>query len=182
MQNSGSEWGSELKAEIERVKEFRNGALVAAQRHHPPPANDVFDTPTIGFGYNIDKLHRAIFNDIRAHNAEALRLRASKLPHNGPRRLADQNSRLDKSSNSLVSSMPDPQTPFTTLEFCSAIQKKAGAHQSALSAVAGCPIASSAQTTQVVDPSGCNIKKAQGAKLFPSSTGCFEFPVCLLAF
>ena len=60
--------------------------------------------------------------------------------------------------------MPDPQTPFTTLEFCSAIQNKAGAHQSALSAVVGCPIASSAQTTQVVDPSGYNIKKAQGAK------------------
>jgi len=60
--------------------------------------------------------------------------------------------------------MPDPRTPFTSLEFCSAIQNKAGAHQSALTGLVGRPIKSSAQTTLVVDPSGYNIKKAQGAK------------------
>jgi len=139
-------------------------ALSAAQGPHPPPANEVFDTPDTGFGFGIEKLHRAVFNEIRAHDAEALRLRADKLPPNGPRRLAFQNSRTDKSSNTLIPSMPDPRTPFTSLEFCSAVQNKAGAHQTALAALVGRPITSSAQTTQVVDPSGYNIKKTQGAK------------------
>ena len=134
-------------------------ALSAAQRPNPPPANEVFDTPDTGFGFGIEKLHRAVFNEIRAHDAEALRLRADKLPPNDPRRLAFQNSRTDKSSNTLIPSIPDPRTPFTSLEFFSALQNKAGAHQTALAAHVGRPITSSAQTTQVVDPSGYNTKK-----------------------
>ena len=86
-----------------------------------PQANEVFDTSNIGFGFGIEKLHRAVFNEIRAHDAEAdanvrcvevfvrldeirahdaeaLRLRAGKLPPNDPRRLAFQHSRTDKSS------------------------------------------------------------------------------------
>ena len=68
-----------------------------------------------------------------------------------------QNSRTDKPSNTLIPSMPDPRTLFTSLKFCSAAQNKAGAHQSALNALVGRPITSSAQTTQVVDISGYNI-------------------------
>jgi len=45
-------------------------ALSAAQRPNPPPANEVFDTPDTGFGFGIEKLHRAVFNEIRAHDAE----------------------------------------------------------------------------------------------------------------
>jgi len=34
----------------------------------------------MGFGFGIEKHHRAVFNEIQAHDAEALRLQAEKLP------------------------------------------------------------------------------------------------------
>ena len=55
----------------ERAKEHRNAALVAAQRHHQPPATEVSDTRIIAFGFDIGKVNRAMFDDIRAHNAES---------------------------------------------------------------------------------------------------------------
>jgi len=50
--------------------------------------------------------------------------------------------------------MPDPLAFFSTPEFRSAVQNKAGAHQSALKSLSGNPIASTAQATYTVDPSG----------------------------
>ena len=52
--SSGSAWGKEFESEIARVKALRNAALSAAQRPHPPPANKVFDTSNIDFGFGIE--------------------------------------------------------------------------------------------------------------------------------
>ena len=114
----------------------------------------------------MDKLHRKIFDAIRALEAKALLLRAKHLMPDDPRRLAYEQSRSDKFSNSLCGGTPDPLTPLSTPEFRSAVQNKAGAPQSALIALVGLPIDSnSAQTDRLtVDPSGYNLKKVTGAK------------------
>ena len=72
---------------------------------------------------------------------------------------------MDKFSNTLFPATPDHSTPLTTTtEFRSAAQNKAGAPQSALIALTGLTMDSSAQPTPTVDPSGYNLKKLQGAK------------------
>ena len=162
--DSGSAWGAEFESEIKRLKALRNDSLVAAERHLDPPTHEIFDQPDNCFGLRIDKLHRRLFNDIRSHDAEAMRLRALQLPLDDPRRIAYLQSRACKYSNTLFSTMPDPFAPFSTPEFRSAVQNKAGAHQSALKSLIGNPIASTAQATYTVDPNGYNLKKAQGLK------------------
>jgi len=56
--------------------------------------------------------------------------------------------------------MPGPLAPFSTAEFRSAVQIKAGAHQSALKSLIDNPIASTAKTIYTVDPSGYSQKNA----------------------
>ena len=71
-------------------------------------------------------------------------------------------SHTDKCSNTLFNGTPDPLTPLTSDEFRSAVQNKAGAHQTALKSLVGLPINTKAQSTYV-DPSGHNLKKLKGA-------------------
>ena len=47
---SGSVWAQELESEIERVKTLRVDALEADGRSNNPPAHEIFDVPTVGFG------------------------------------------------------------------------------------------------------------------------------------
>ena len=164
--NSGSRWASELQSEIDRLKALHASALEAAGLTADPDSNGIFDKPNNCFGHGVDKLHRKIFDAIRALEAKALLLRAKRLMPDDPRRLAYEQSRSDKFSNSLCGGTPDPRTPLSTPEFRSAVQNKAGAPQSALIALVGLPIDSnSAQTDRLtVDPSGYNLKKVTGAK------------------
>ena len=88
----------------------------------------------------MEKLHRQLFDEIRHHEAEALRLRAGRLPPDDPRKITFEQSRSDKFSNTLFVGTPDPLTSLTTAEFRSAVQNKVGAPQSALLALTGLPI------------------------------------------
>jgi len=76
--DSGSEWAAEFKSEIKRVKELRALAITAAGLE--TPANEIFDKPDNGFGLGVIKLYRQLFAVIRSYEAEALRLRAGRLP------------------------------------------------------------------------------------------------------
>ena len=160
--DSGSEWAAEFKSEIQRVKDLRAQAITAAGLE--APANEIFDKPDNGFGHGVTKLHRQLFAEIRSYEAEALRLRAGRLLPDDPRKITFEQSRIDKFSNTLFVGTPDHSTPLTTTEFRSAVQNKAGAPQSALTALIGLPMDSSARPTPTVDPSGYNLKKLQGAK------------------
>ena len=110
----------------------------------------------------MEKLHRQLFNEIRSQEAEALLQRALRLPPDDPRRIAFVQSHTDKCSSTLFNGTPDPFTPLTSDEFRSAVQNKAGAHQTALTSLVGLPINTKAQSTYV-DPSGHNLKKLKGA-------------------
>ena len=160
--DSGSVWATEFKSEIARIKELRAQAIAAAGREATP--NEIFDRPDNSFGFGVEKLHRQLFDEIRRHEAEALRLRAGRLPPDDPRKITFEQSRSDKFSNTLFVGTPDPLTPLTTAEFRSAVQNKMGAPQSALLALTGLPIDSSTRPAPTVDPSGYNLKKLQGAK------------------
>ena len=76
---------TEFKSEVARIKELRAQAIVAAGREATP--NEVFDRPDNSFGFGVEKLHRQLFNEIRHHEAEALRLRAGRLPPDDPRKI-----------------------------------------------------------------------------------------------
>ena len=75
---SDSAWAQELESEIGRVKSLRVNALAADGRSNNPPAHDIFDVPSEGFGAGVKKLHRQLFDDIRGHEAAALARRASQ--------------------------------------------------------------------------------------------------------
>jgi len=154
--NSGSTWASEFRSEIDRLKALHASALEAAGLTADPDSKGIFDKPNNCFGHGVDKLHRKMFDAIRALEAKALLRRAGRLMPNDPRKLAFEQSRSDRFSDNLFASTPDPLTPLTTPEFRSAVQNKAGAPQSALAALVGFPIDSnSAQTDRpTVDPSG----------------------------
>jgi hypothetical protein len=160
--DSESEWAAEFKSEIKRVKELRALAITAAGLE--TPANEIFDKPDNGLGHGVIKLHEQLFAAIRSYEAGALRLRAGRLPPDDPRKITFEQSRTDKFSNILFVGTPEHSTPLTTAEFRSAVQNKAGAHQSALIAPIGLPMGTSARPTSTVDPSGYNLKKLQGAK------------------
>ena len=163
--NSGSAWATEFQSEIVRLKALHASALEAAGLTADPDSKGIFDKPNIRFGHGVDKLHRKMFDEIRALEAKALLRRARRLMPNDPRKIAFEQSRVDKFSNTLFVGTPDSLTPLTTAEFRSAVQNKAGAPQSALAALVGYPIDSnSAQTDRpTVDPSGYNLKKVTGA-------------------
>ena len=163
--NSGSAWATEFQSEIDRLKALHASALEAAGLTADPDSKGIFDKPNIRFGHGVDKLHRKMFDEIRSLEAKALLRRARRLMPNDPRKLAFEQSRVDKFSNTLFGGTPDPLTPLTTAEFRSAVQNKAGAPQSTLAALVGYPIDSnSAQTDRpTVDPSGYNLKKVTGA-------------------
>jgi hypothetical protein len=162
--SSGSEWAKELESEIIRVKDLRSKALDAAGRSLRPPENKTFDTPNTGFGHGVKKLHRAIFDDIRALEAEALQRRAAKLPQNDQRKLAFEQSRSCRFSNVLFSGTPNARTKFTNMEFHTAVQNVLGAPLSILKPYVGLPIRSNARGhNPSVDPFGNNIKKLIGA-------------------
>ena len=137
--DSGSEWATEFKTEIARIKGLRAQAIIAAGLEALP--NEILDKPDNNFGFGVEKLHRQLFDEIRHHEAEALRLRAGRLPPDDPRKITFEQSRSDKFSNTLFVGTPDPLTPLTTAEFRSAVQNKLGAPQSALLALKGLPIA-----------------------------------------
>ena len=164
--NSGSTWASEFRSEIDRLKALHASALEAAGLTADPDSKGIFDKPNNCFGHGVDKLHRRMFDTIRALEAKALLRRARRLMPNDPRKLAFEQSRVDKFSNTLFAGTPDSLTPLTTPEFRSAVQNKAGAPQSALAALVGFPIDSNPARTDrlTVDPSGYNLKKVTGAK------------------
>ena len=107
--DSGSVWATEFKTEIARIKELRAQAIVAAGREATP--NEIFDRPDNSFGFGVEKLHRQLFDEIRYHEAEALRQRAGRLPPDDPRKITFEQSRSDKFSNTLFVGTPDPLTP-----------------------------------------------------------------------
>ena len=134
----GSVWATEFKTEIARIKELRAQAIVAAGREATP--NEIFDRPDNSFNFGVEKLHRQFFDEIRHHEAEALRQRAGRLPPDDPRKITFEQSRSDKFSNTLFVDTPDPLLPLYTADFRSAVQNKVGAPQSALLALTGLPI------------------------------------------
>jgi hypothetical protein len=56
---SGSELADDLRAEIERIKDFRTRAFTLQHRTDPPPASALFDAPSAGFGHGLSKLQNA---------------------------------------------------------------------------------------------------------------------------
>ena len=95
-----------------------------------------------------------------------MRLRAGRLSPDDPRKITFEQSHIDKFSITLFVGTPDHSTPLTTAEFRSAAQNKAGAPQSALTALIGLPMDSSARPIPTVDQSGYNLKNLQGAKQY----------------
>ena len=103
--NSGSAWAEALRSEIARVKDLRAKAIEKANKSDNPPESKVFDVCDEGFGKGIKKkIQTHIMDDIRALEAESLRIRASKLLPNDQRKLAFEQSRTDNFSNSLFAS------------------------------------------------------------------------------
>ena len=78
-------------------------------------------------------------------------------------------SHTDKCTKTRFDGTPGPFRPLTSDEFYSAVQNKAGAHQTALKSLVGLPINTKAQSTYV-DPSGHNPKKLEGAPHETSGT------------
>ena len=160
---SESAWAMELESEIERVKSLRVEALNADGRSSNPPAHKIFDVPSAGFGAGVKKLQWQLFNDIRRHEAAALRRRASALRPNDQRKLAYEQSCSCRFSNVLFSGMPSSHTSFTNNEFHAAVQNAVGAPLSLLKQAIGLPIKSTTNGTPKVDPFGNNIKKLKAA-------------------
>ena len=161
---SDSAWAQELESEIGRVKSLRVNALAADGRSNNPPAHDIFDVPSEGFGAGVKKLHRQLFDDIRGHEAAALARRASALRPNDQRKLAFQQSCTCRFSNVLFSGMPSLHSSFTNNEFHAAVQNAVGAPLSLLKQAIGLPIKSTTNgPTPKVDPFGNNIKKLRAA-------------------
>ena len=98
-------------------------------------------------------------DDIRAHEAEGLRIRASKLLPNDQRKLAFEQSRTDKCSNSLFSSTPNKLTPFTNKQFHAAVQNAIGAPISLLKNLTDFTINTASGAPQRVGPYGNNLKR-----------------------
>ena len=154
--NSGSAWATEFQSEIDRLNAPHGSALDAAGLTADPDSKGIFDKPSIRFVQGVDKLHRKLFDEICALEANTLLKRAKCILPNEPRRIAFEQSRVGKFSNTYFVGTPDSLTPLTTSEFRSAVQNKAGAPRSALAAPVGCPTDSnSAQTDRpTVDPRG----------------------------
>jgi len=159
--NSGSAWAEALHSEINRVKDLRTKALEAANLSTSPPESKLFDARDEAFGQGIKKkLQTQIMGDIRAHEAEGLRIRASKLLPNDQRKLAFEQSRTDKCSNTLFTSTPNKNTPFTNTQFHTAVQNVTGAPLSLLKDLTDLTISNTASgAPQRVDPYGSNLKK-----------------------
>jgi hypothetical protein len=163
---SDSEWAAEMKLEIERIKALRTTSLKSAGYDEADfPKSDAFDAPTEGFGYGLSKLQRTLFDEIRKFDAEGLLLRASRLQADDQRKLAFEQSRTDKFSNTLFSSMPNKEIKMRNAEFTTAVQNKLGVPLSRLKHIVNRPIKTSAKgETPRVDPFGNNLKKLKGAK------------------
>ena len=164
--NSGSAWAEALHSEITRVKDLRSKALEAANKSTSPPESKVFDVRNEAFGKGIKKkLQTHIMDDIRALEAEGLRIRASKLLPNDQRKLAFEQSHSDKCSNSLFISTPSKLTPFTNSQFHAAVQNVLGAPLSLLKNLTDFTIINDASgAPQRVDPYGNNLKKLSKSK------------------
>ena len=157
---SGSAWASALQSEIARFKDMRAQAIQAAHYSTELTENKVFDAPAEAFGHNIKKLQRRLLDEIRSHQAEGLRHRASNLPPNDQRKLAFEQSRTDKCSNSLFASTPSKLTPLTNAQFVVSVQNVLGAPLSILNNLTDFTINSPATgAPQRVDPFGNNLKK-----------------------
>jgi len=163
---SGSAWADALKGEIVRVQNLRSDALKAADKDASPPESKVFDTTIEAFGKGIKKkLQAQIMDEIRALRAEGLRIRASKLLANDQRRLAFEQSHTDKCSNSLFTSTPNKLTPFTNIQFHTAVQNAIGAPLSLLKNLTDFTINNTAfGAPQRVDPYGNNLKKLSNSE------------------
>ena len=103
-------------------------------------------------------------DDIRAHEAEGLRLRASKLLPNDQRKLAFEQSRTDKCSNSLFSSTPNKLTPFTNKQFHAAAQNAIGAPLSILKNLTDFTTNTAFGAPQRVNPYGNNLKELSNSE------------------
>ena len=162
---SDSAWATEMQSEITRVKGLRNAALAEAGLSASPPEHAVFDASPMGFGACIKKLHRVLFDDIRAHEATALHRRASLLRPNDQRRMAFQQSHTYRFSNVLFAGPPSIHTRFTNKEFHVAVQSVVGAPLSILRQSTGQPIKSptTGSTVSTVDHFGNNLKKLKAA-------------------
>ena len=120
---------------------------------------------TEGFGKGIKKkLQTHIMDDIRALEAESLRIRASKLLPNDQRKLAFEQSRTDKCSNSLFASTPNKLTPFTNKQFQAAVQNTIGAPLSLLKNLTDFTTNTASGAPQRVDPYGNNLKKLSNSE------------------
>ena len=161
---SGSVYALEFQAEIERVKSLRASALAAAGLADNPPASDLFDTATVGFGAGVKKLHHVIFEAIGSLQAQAMRLRAAALLQDDQRKLAFEQSGSCPFSNTLFTGTPSRWLRFTNLEFHVAVQSKFGAALTCLKPLVGCPLQSSSSSdTPRVELFGNAIKKLKGA-------------------
>ena len=164
---SGSQWAAEMQSEIERVTSLYTDALAAAGRDAATTESTVFKTPVENFGANVkkNKLHKEMFDEIRKHEAEALRVRASKLLPSDQRKLAFEQSRTCRFSNVLFTSWPSSHARFTNPEFHTAVQSVVGAPLSVLRPYLNFPIKSNrkGETPPKVDPYGNALRKLSGA-------------------
>jgi hypothetical protein len=162
--SSGSAYAAEFQAEIERVKALRASALAAAGLTANPPASELFDTATVGFGAGVKKLHHAIFEAIGSLEAKAMEVRAAALRPDDQRKLAFEQSGACPFSNTLFTGTPSRWLRFTNLEFHVSVQSKLGAPLTCLSPLIGCALQSSSTgNTPRVEPFGNTIKKLKSA-------------------
>lgn len=161
---SGGEHAVAFKDEIERVKSLYASALAASGLADKPPENELFQSPTEGFGAGVEKLHHKAFEQIGILQAKALRVRAAALRSDDQRKLAFEQSSECPFSNTLFTNTPSRWLRFTNLEFQVSVQRKLGAPVTCLKPIIGCLLqTSSAGPASKVEAFGNNITKLKGA-------------------
>jgi len=163
--NSDSRWAKEMQEEVERLRTLRAAALEEAGLTDTPPKSAIFDAPNAGFGAGTTKVHKQVFDEIRALRVDGLVVRAKNLLPADQRRIAFETSHNDPFANSIAIGMPLRDTPFTDDEYHVAVQTRNGVALSCLAAHTQDTLHSNAAgADKHVDPFGNNIKKLVGAE------------------
>ena len=125
-----------------------------------PPAKTALDASRSAFGYKVEKLHRAIFNEARLYRGLKIYARACALSRDDPRRRDFLGAAEDKVSLRFFTGTPRPRCRFTAQEFRSSAQSALGLPQSRLKSISGCQYTDNASCpTARFGPYGHSFKK-----------------------
>ena len=126
----------------------------------------VLDASASAFGHKAEKLHRAIFNEIRSYRRLEIYARACELSRDDPRRRAFLGAAEDKVSLQFFTGTPMPRCRYTAQEFHSSAQNALGLPQSRLKSILGRPITNNANCpTARVDAYGHSFKNRDGRQI-----------------